>query len=103
MEYLLGRIGIQEHVNFRQAFYNHRIHCPGITPASFKLLVNDIAITCSLHPSSLSVDADETGKIYLSSRIRLRICRIENVFTKAQIEKSLVSDESIPSRVVDVV
>lgn len=39
----------------------------------------------------------------LGSRTGLRICRTENVFTKAQIKKSLVSDESIPSRVVDVV
>lgn len=64
--------------------------------------MNDIAITCGLNPSSLGVDADETGKIYLGSRIGIRICRIVNVFAKSQVRKSLVSDETIPSRVVDV-
>lgn len=64
--------------------------------------MNDIAVTCGLHPSSLGVDADETGEIYLGSRIGIGICRVENVFAKSQVKKSLVSDETILSRLVDI-
>ncbi|KAI4220387.1 MAG: hypothetical protein L6R36_007660 [Xanthoria steineri] len=122
VEYLIGRIGIQEHVNFRQAFYNHRIHCPGITPTSFKLLVNDIAITCGLPPEQHNsprastrqgfitnidktdhVDADESGKFYLDNKIEIRVCRVENVFTKSQVKKKPVLEELALSPVVDVV
>lgn len=77
-----------------------------MTIEQFKHLVNDIAIACGLHPTSLGVDADEDGEIYLGKNIKLKVWRVENVFTfdksKRPVWKPITSGNKIPSRVLDI-
>ncbi|KAI4262646.1 MAG: hypothetical protein L6R42_002180 [Xanthoria sp. 1 TBL-2021] len=105
IEQLVQRIGNQENVSFRQAFYSNTISNPGMSPAAFKDLVNDIAVTCRMHPTSLGVDPDETGEVYLGKDINLKVFRAENVFTvdpeKPKFRK-VASPSPIPSRVLRI-
>lgn len=52
---------------------------------------------------NVDVDADESGKFYLDNKIEIRVCRVENVFTKSQVKKKPVLEELALSPVVDVV
>lgn len=76
-----------------------------MSPAAFKDLVNDIAVTCRMHPTSLGVDPDETGEVYLGKDINLKVFRAENVFTvdpeKPKFRK-VASPSPIPSRVLRI-
>ncbi|KAL8829082.1 MAG: hypothetical protein Q9170_006321 [Blastenia crenularia] len=66
-------------------------------------MVNDIALTCRLHPTSLGIDPAEDGEVIVGKDLKVESWRIENVFQPREEESGwLSSGSTIPSRVVKV-
>ncbi|KAI4251442.1 MAG: hypothetical protein L6R42_008386, partial [Xanthoria sp. 1 TBL-2021] len=102
IEELVQRIGNQQNINFRQAFYANSIRN---TPGIYKDLINDIAIICRIHPTSLGIDPDKNREVFLGKDITLKVFRDENIFRidpHRQRYTAVVSASSVPSRVYKV-
>ncbi|KAL8650126.1 MAG: hypothetical protein Q9226_005280 [Calogaya cf. arnoldii] len=106
IEELVQRIGNSEIFNLRLAFYTNTIRNPGMTASAYRAMVNDIALSCRMHPTSLGVDAEENGEVFIGKDLQLKIFRAENVFTtditKTPKFKILASGSEIPSRLYQI-
>ncbi|KAL8927258.1 MAG: hypothetical protein Q9208_002434 [Pyrenodesmia sp. 3 TL-2023] len=100
IEYMCQHIGDSANVNFRQAYYRNYA-C--FKAPQLRNLINDIAITCRLHPTSLGVDPAEDGKVFIGRRLAVQVQRIPNVFVQESITTAILTNGcAIPSRVLRV-
>ncbi|KAL8917616.1 MAG: hypothetical protein Q9208_007844 [Pyrenodesmia sp. 3 TL-2023] len=72
--------------------------------AQFKDMVNDLAVTCRLHPTSLGVDAEEDGRLSTGQSLGIKVERVENVLSESPVAKpqALHDGAAIPGRVVNI-
>ena len=122
IKYLVQHIGTREEVKFRQAYYANVL---SLTQAQLKKNIQDIALTIGLHPTSLGVESECDGRIYIPESVRITTRIAENLYKVAQAKDAtlastkdknlahkaalracskmtLASEQTIPSKVMDI-
>ena len=84
LQYLVKVVSAQQMIKSRQVFY---AAIPGINSSTLKSLLDNMALTLRLHPWSLLIEAEETGKVSLGTGIRLTLDLITNLAQAAILAK----------------
>jgi hypothetical protein len=80
VQYLVLHIGDREEIKFRQSFYANK----GVfNEGQLRAMLNDLAVTTNLHPTSLGIQAQEAGTVWVGSNVRIKLHLVQNVYTAA--------------------
>jgi DNA topoisomerase VI subunit A len=111
ISYLTQTIGNRQSVQFRQVYYTAVEH---LSRNQTKNLVEEIALNCNLHPTSLGIEAEADGLLWHGEHLQLKLCRIDNVFITAKqkaesqfrkkfkIYRPGISGHPVPSQLLDL-
>ena len=118
MRYVLDHVDTQVHYKQRRAQY-----ALGLPTSTLKSLITDLACTVNMHPANLGLSTEDDGRLFMGKKMFVRVFIAENLWQLAEklkhvnredrrvfsehvrkncTRKALHSDDTIPSRVMDI-
>ena len=85
LTYLVRVVSGLEVVKFRQMMYRA---IPGIENHTLRTLFDDVWLTLRIHPWSLLIESEETGRISLGQSVSLTVYVVTNVLKAAEEQKT---------------
>lgn len=80
--YLIKVVSARQIVKHRRVFYSA---IPGIRDSVLRILLDNMTLTLRLHPWSLLIEREETGRVSFGAGIRLTLTPITNVVMAADV------------------
>lgn len=101
VQFLLEHIGLGDQRKFRQSLY---ANMGFLKEGQLRRMINSLAVTIGLHPLSLGIEPEETGKVWVnrSSKIRIRCWIADNVYDVAAVKQKALKTKTGPNRDVVV-